>query len=134
MTAPAARHLGFLDQTGAALAPMAAALAAAMLPPWWLVAAWALDPAPQVDTLAGQALAEWGLEPRQAGRYAPANLPGPGVLVALGPNWGHPLPDLPAGVQWRCWPLPPRGTGLSALRSQRDRIRHLLEEWAVNFA
>lgn len=130
MTAPAARHLGFLDQTGEALAPMAAALAAAMLPPWWRVEAWALDPGPAVDPLAQQALAEWGLDPRPARRYAAADLPRPGVLVALGPV----VAERPTDIQWMHWTLPPRGTGMGALRSQRDRIRHLLEEWAVNFA
>lgn len=126
------KQLGFVDLTGEALSPMAAALAAAMLGAGWRVDAWAVEPAPHVDPLARESLAEWGLEldavaPR---RFALEDLARPTVIIALGPVPAAP----PApGVTWVHWPLPNRGSGLVARRSQRDRIRHRLERWAAEF-
>ncbi len=126
------KQLAFVDATGEALSPMAAALAVAMLGAGWQVGAWAMAPAQHVDPLARESLAEWGLEvdgapPR---RFAVEDLPRPTIVIALGPVPAPaPVPDL----TWVHWPLPNRGSGLAARRSQRDRIRHRLEAWGAEF-
>ncbi|MDA8200022.1 MAG: hypothetical protein M0Z54_11480 [Thermaerobacter sp.] len=126
------KQLGFVDATGEALSPMAAALAKAMLGAGWQVEAWALAPAQHVDPQARQSLAEWGLEvdavpPR---RFVRENLPRPSIVIALGPV---PAPAPAPDITWLHWPLPNRGSGLVARRSQRDRIRHRLETWGAEF-
>ena len=123
--------LGFVDRTGEALAPMAAALAAAMLGPGWRVDAWAMAPAGWVDPLAGAALAEWGLEldPTPPRRFVIDHLLRPSTVIALG---SVPAPTPTPDVLWLHWPLPRRGAGLVARRSERDRIRHRLEEWGAD--
>ncbi len=126
------RHLGFVDATGESAAPMATAIAAAMLGPAWQVAAWALAPAPQRDPLAAQVLAEWGLEWDwvRTEAFRLDRVPTPSVLIWLGTV---PPAATAEGIVCVRWPLPDRGAGLEARRSQRDRIRHRLEEWAAGW-
>jgi len=135
---PVRPMLAVVDDSGDVAAPIAAALACAMLPPVWRVVCRSLAPAREVHPLVREVMGEWGLEmePWVPTGLAPGDLDGATVVMVLTSTLPSAVvPPTAESLRWpNCGsPVKREASPLArdAVRSLRDRIRGRLEEWAV---